>query len=54
MSKPRIFISYSRKDEKWKDRLKPHLLTLEQQGDVILWDDRKIGTGDDWYPAIKQ
>jgi tetratricopeptide (TPR) repeat protein len=49
----KVFISYSHKDEEWKDRLMPHLRTLEQQGDIVLWDDRKIGTGDDWYPAIE-
>jgi len=53
MSKPSVFISYSHKDEIWKDRLLPHLKSLEQQGDIILWDDRKIGTGDDWYPEIQ-
>ncbi len=51
---PTVFISYSHKDEEWKDRLLPHLGTLEQQGDIVIWDDRKIGTGDDWYPAIKE
>ncbi|MHC4478858.1 MAG: TIR domain-containing protein [Planctomycetota bacterium] len=50
----KVFISYSHKDEQWKDRLLPHLQALEQQGDIVLWDDRKIGTGDDWYPAIKK
>lgn len=49
----KVFISYSHKDENWKDRLMPHLRTLEQQGDIVLWDDRKIGGGEDWYPAIE-
>ncbi|MHC4174040.1 MAG: TIR domain-containing protein, partial [Planctomycetota bacterium] len=25
----------------------------EQQGDIVVWDDRKIKPGEDWYPAIK-
>ena len=50
----KVFISYSHKDEEWKDRLMPHLRTLEQQGEIELWDDRKIGAGADWYPAIKR
>jgi len=51
---PRVFISYSHKDEDWKNRLIPHLRTLEQQGEIALWDDRKINPGEDWYPAIKK
>ncbi len=30
MSGPSVFISYSHKDEEWKDRLKPHLGMLEK------------------------
>ncbi len=51
--RPTVFIGYSHKDEAWKDRLLPHLRALEQQGDIVLWDDRKIGTGDDWYPSTE-
>jgi len=29
MTKPTVFISYSHKDEKWKDRLRSHLKVLE-------------------------
>jgi len=49
----KVFISYSHKDEQWKDRLQPHLRALEQQGDISLWDDRRIGIGENWYPEIK-
>lgn len=48
-----IFISYSHKDEDWKNRLLTHLKVLEKEGYCILWDDRKIQTGDDWYPEIE-
>ena len=51
--KPTVFVSYSHADERWRKRLTSHLRSLEQQGDVVLWDDRKIGTGDDWFPAIQ-
>jgi tetratricopeptide (TPR) repeat protein len=51
----RVFISYSHKDELWKDRLKPHLGMLEKAGlDIVVWDDRKIDVGDKWYPEIEQ
>lgn len=52
-SKPTVFISYSHKDEKWKDRLRPHLGALEQAGRVIVWDDRKIDPGGEWFNEIK-
>ena len=53
MTKPSVFISYSHKDEDLKNLLFIQLKALVQQGDITLWDDRKIGTGDDWYPAIE-
>jgi len=50
----KIFISYCHKDEEWKDRFKPHLLMLEKSGqDIIVWDDRKINAGNQWYQDIK-
>ncbi len=54
MGKPTVFISYSHKDEVWKDRLKPHLAMLEKAGRITVWDDRKIDAGDQWYPEIKE
>ncbi len=54
MDKPTVFISYSHKDEVWKDRLLPQLKALEQAGRVVVWDDRKIDGGDRWYPEIKE
>ncbi len=52
--KATVFISYSHKDEAWKDRLMTHLGVLQSQGLVQLWDDRRIGAGDDWYGAIQE
>ncbi|MCK4817537.1 toll/interleukin-1 receptor domain-containing protein, partial [bacterium] len=49
----KVFISYSHKDEKWKDRLVTHLKAFVHQGDIVLWDDRKIDTGQDWFPEIE-
>jgi hypothetical protein len=50
----KIFISYSHKDEAWKDRLVTHLKVLEMQGLLEVWDDRKIGAGDEWFWEIKR
>jgi hypothetical protein len=54
MDKPTVFISYSHKDEKWKDRLRPHLGVLEQQDRITIWDDRQIDPGGKWFTEIKQ
>ena len=49
---PLVFISYSHKDEVWKDRLRPHIAVLERQGRISIWDDRQIDAGVQWHPAI--
>jgi len=54
MTKPRVFISYSHKDEAWKNRLVTHLGVLEQQGLLEIWEDRQIEGGDDWLPEIEK
>jgi hypothetical protein len=48
-----VFISYSHADEAWKDRLVKHLGVLEAEGVLETWDDRRIGLGEDWFPAIE-
>jgi len=53
VDKPIVFISYSHKDEIWKDRLLPQLKTLQQLDRIVVWDDRQIDAGDKWYPEIK-
>ncbi|MCJ7600701.1 MAG: toll/interleukin-1 receptor domain-containing protein, partial [Desulfobulbaceae bacterium] len=53
-AKPTVFISYSHLDEEWKEKLLPHLKAFEQQGDLLLWHDRKIDIGADWYPEIRE
>jgi tetratricopeptide (TPR) repeat protein len=50
---PTVFISYSHKDEDWKDRLVTHLGVLHEQGIIDLWDDRRIEGGQDWQPEIE-
>ena len=54
MTNPTVFISYSHKDEAWKDRLVTHLGVLQQEGILDLWDDRRIGAGEDWYHKIEE
>lgn len=49
----KVFVSYSHKDEKWKDKVCLQLGVLAGEG-VSVWDDRRIAGGDDWLPEIKQ
>lgn len=50
----KVFISYSHKDEKWKDRLVKQLEVLKLHGEFDTWDDRRIQAGVDWYDEIKK
>jgi len=54
MSRPTVFVSYSHKDEEWKDRLVTHLGVLQSQGLLDLWDDRRISAGEDWHQEIQE
>jgi len=54
VSSPTVFISYSHKDEAWKDRVCTQLGVLVQQNLIDTWDDRRINVGDDWEPQIEQ
>ena len=53
MAQPAVFISYSHKDEAWKDRLVSHLRVLEYEGALDVWDDRRIEAGDNWREEIE-
>ena len=50
----KVFISYSHKDERWRERLVEQLQVLEKQGLLQVWDDTRIGAGDDWYKRINE
>ncbi len=54
MEKPDIFISYSHRDEKYKDELLRHLSLIERQGLANFWDTRQIQPGDEWDKEIKK
>lgn len=52
MAVPKVFISYSHKDEEWKDRIVSHLGVVAFDGKLSVWSDRKIVPGTDWLPQI--
>src|SRR2546425_2788032 len=49
-----VFVSYNHADEAWKDHVVRHLRVLQLQGELDLWDDRRISPGEDWHEAIRQ
>jgi len=52
-ARPTVFASYCHQDEAWKDRLVKQLRVLEREGDLEVWDDRRIAAGDDWLLEIE-
>ncbi len=53
--KPVVFVSYSQKDRKVKDRVVTHLKALQiEQIIEDIWDDSRIQAGSDWLQEIKQ
>jgi hypothetical protein len=51
---PQVFISYSRKDKKWLERLQVFLKPLEREGFVERWDDTRIDPGGKWKDEIRK
>jgi hypothetical protein len=54
MKKAKVFISYAHADKEWLDRIKLFLGQLEDDGQLDIWEDTKIGTGDDWRQGIEE
>jgi len=49
----KIFISYSHKDESFKNELVTTLAALQRRGVVDTWQDGRIDPGDEWYKSIQ-
>ena len=47
-----VFYSYAHKDEKLRNELEKHLKSLQRQGFITQWHDRKIVAGTAWGKAI--
>jgi hypothetical protein len=50
----RVFISYSRRDNRWRERVEVHLKALQHQLQVDPWSDEKIRPGDRWLSEIER
>ena len=53
MPQPKVFISYSHRDEEEKDHLVSHLGVLQSEGLVDLWVDDRLAGGGDWEGEIR-
>lgn len=49
----KLFISYSRADQEYLERLLVHLRPLEREGLIDLWADTKIAVGAHWKSEIE-
>lgn len=50
----RVFFSYSHVDEKYRNELEKHLMTLKRQGLIESWHDRRIAPGEEWANRIDE
>jgi hypothetical protein len=48
-----VFVSYSHKDKAWLERVQVHLRPLARGGQLELWDDTRIKSGQRWRDEIK-
>ncbi len=48
----RVFLSYSHVDENYRNELQKHLMSLQHQGIVESWYDRRIVAGEQWANCI--
>jgi len=51
---PNIFISYSHRDEAWRNELIRHLRVLERGGILRIWDTSEIQAGANWSAEIRE
>lgn len=50
---PVVYISYSRKDRVWRDKVVRSLSPFETNGTIRLWDDQSISPGQKWEVETK-
>lgn len=51
-NRPKVFFSYTHKDQMYFDELMVHVKLLSQRYDFEVWSDQKIQSGDSWETEI--
>jgi len=51
---PGVFVSYSHRDAAWLATLKTHLKPYLRSSGITVWEDTRIGAGDEWFAEISQ
>jgi hypothetical protein len=54
LSEPKVFISYSHKDNRWRARFEQHLRPLVPENLLSIWSDQMLSAGEYWYDSILQ
>lgn len=54
MAKVKIFVSYSHKDQRYRDELVKHLYLLERKGLVSIWSEGRIAAGMEWSDEVRR
>lgn len=54
MTRTKVFISYSHRDDAWRKRVALHLDVVARQGVIEVWDDRKLRAGTSWFEQIHE
>ncbi|MGZ5446237.1 MAG: toll/interleukin-1 receptor domain-containing protein [Thermoanaerobaculia bacterium] len=50
----RLFVSYSSKDQRYKDDLETNLALMKHQGLISSWDMRQLTAGEPWDDRVKE
>src|SRR5271166_6422290 len=53
MPQDQVFISYSHKDERWRDELNKHLKPYLRGSSIVNWSDQQIAPGSEWFKEIQ-
>src|SRR5262245_45828362 len=52
-TRTKIFISYSHEDRRHLEQLRGHVVPLEAEYGLEIWDDSRISVGTSWEDAIE-
>jgi TIR domain len=54
LGRPRVFVSYSAKDAKYLDEFRTFIKPRVREGDIFVWADTDLQTGETWRPKIEE